>query len=365
MKAGQAEIWYLKHPRLTFSIFLIMVILAADIITAALFIPEDYNTFRTPNPYYHHDLKANQNTENIWGDKIFQVFTNSLGFKDKKNRKIDLKTDRKRILLLGDSFTEGVGMTWEESFTGILSSEFPDVEFLNAAVVSYSPKLYFLKTRYLIETVGMEMDELIVFIDNSDPMNEITYRHFEPYNNNFLKKNWITARQWLFKHSYIFYSISQIILKSQRNPVTDSWNRVKGAAFVDEVAKHPDDFIAAINYWSTEPEIFEKWGKEGLHLAEENMNKLKELCQTNNIKLSIVVYPWPYLIKERSLENMQVKFWRKFCMENNLEFINLYPAFINQYEAKEVIGKFFIQGDVHWNRDGHKYVAEIISEFIQ
>ena len=57
------------------------------------------------------------------------------------------------MLLLGDSFTEGLGLPFEESFAGRLAARLAerDVEVLNAGVVSYSPSIHHRKTQHLIE----------------------------------------------------------------------------------------------------------------------------------------------------------------------------------------------------------------------
>ena len=48
-----------------------------------------------------------------WGYEKYKIFTNNLGFKDKSNREIEFK---KKILFIGDSFTEGVGIKYEDTF---------------------------------------------------------------------------------------------------------------------------------------------------------------------------------------------------------------------------------------------------------
>jgi hypothetical protein len=46
------------------------------------------------------------------------VFTDSLGFKDASRRAVP---DRRRILFIGDSFTEGVGLPYEQTFVGLFA----------------------------------------------------------------------------------------------------------------------------------------------------------------------------------------------------------------------------------------------------
>lgn len=40
--------------------------------------------------------------------------------------------DRHRILFIGDSFTEGAGLPFEQTFVGMFSQGVPDVDVLNA-----------------------------------------------------------------------------------------------------------------------------------------------------------------------------------------------------------------------------------------
>jgi hypothetical protein len=64
---------------------------------------------RIANPVYSHPLAANFNGEEVWGQGESQIVTNSLGFKNASIRQVPLQSSKKRILFLGDSFTEGVG----------------------------------------------------------------------------------------------------------------------------------------------------------------------------------------------------------------------------------------------------------------
>ena len=360
----QTKKWFENHPGLTYGMVILFSVLVLDMICAVILIPVDYNSFRIPHPVYHHDLKPDQQTQNVWGERIFNLYTNSLGFKDLSAREVELSAKKKRILFMGDSFTECVGMTWEESFPGILDEQFPQIEILNASAVSYSPKLYYLKTKYLIESKHLKFDELFVFIDNSDPLNEITYKDFKPYDDNFLKKASLNLKQFLYKHSYLYYSISSLVKNTQQNEITQSWNPMSGNAVLDELAATEENFIAATPTWSFTPVLFDKWGKEGLDLAKTNMQLLVDLCQQHKIKITIIIYPWPMHISKGLINDVQVAFWKKFCEKNKVRFIDLYPAFINNTQRENILKSYFIPGDVHWNQEGHKYIAQLIKPYI-
>ena len=49
--------------------------------------------------------------------------------------------------------------------------------------------------------------------------------------------------------------------------------------------------------------------------------------------------------------------------ENNVKLVNLYKYFMND-DPKDVIERYFIEGDVHWNKKGHRYVFSILKEEI-
>ena len=86
-----------------------------------------------------------------------------------------LKSASRRILLIGDSFTEGIGQPFENTFAGLLAQEGAKrankVEFLNAGVASYSPTIYYAKIKYLLDK-GLQFDEVVLLSDSSDVEDE-------------------------------------------------------------------------------------------------------------------------------------------------------------------------------------------------
>ena len=102
---GEKSSWFERNPKKTL-IFSILVFLGLiDWIAGTILIPQNYNVFRTPHPFYHHDLVQNQTATARWGNIEYPMFTNSLGFRDSAVRAVSRKTSKKRILFVGDSFT--------------------------------------------------------------------------------------------------------------------------------------------------------------------------------------------------------------------------------------------------------------------
>ena len=171
--------WFERHPKKTLIFLIALVFIALDLMLAPFFAE------RIPNiksVYYHHDLVANYRGEIAWGPYKYQINTNSLGFKDNKNRTVSKVSEKYRILFIGDSFTEGVRFSYDDTFVGMIAKQLENsaYEVLNAGVSSYSPKLYYLKVKYLIEKLGLQVDEIFVYIDISDISDEIEYETFIP-----------------------------------------------------------------------------------------------------------------------------------------------------------------------------------------
>ena len=100
-------------------------------------------------------MRPNASWVENWGYQNSKIFTNNLGFKDKTNRNVEFKENN--ILFIGDSFTEGVGVEYQNTFVGIIENNIKSVsnkyEILNAGVVSYSPIVILSKLNYLFPRI--------------------------------------------------------------------------------------------------------------------------------------------------------------------------------------------------------------------
>src|SRR3989338_2577369 len=162
-----------KHRTLTLCILVFLTIILADFTAAHLFLTP---TAMGPSASSHHDLARNYHGTEFWG-VTYPFFTNNLSFSDSVVRTVSLGTSTPRLVFIGDSFTEGLGVPWKQTFVGRIEEALAPqgIEVLNAAVASYSPLLYYNKIRYWIER-GLKFDELVVFIDISDVRDELAYR---------------------------------------------------------------------------------------------------------------------------------------------------------------------------------------------
>lgn len=135
-------------------------------------LPKD--KFRAPHPVYHHTLIPNYEGIGYWGPGTYHICTNGSAFKDRCSKKgiVEKSFD---IAFIGDSFTEGVGLPYEQTFVGMVAAKYPNLKIANLGVVSYAPRIYLAKLRELYAQ-GYQFKKVIVFIDIGDVQDEaLTY----------------------------------------------------------------------------------------------------------------------------------------------------------------------------------------------
>lgn len=114
--------------------------------------------------------------------------------------------------------------------------------------------------------------------------------------------------------------------------------------------------------WTVDKNVYDLWGKTGIANMKKYLNNLNFILKKSDIELKIAVYPSPTQIWYDNLNSMQVKIWEELAKENKIDFINYFPTFMKGIESKkeklEVLKKYFIPGDSHFNKNGNKLIAE-------
>jgi hypothetical protein len=368
--------------KLIIRIVISLVIFAGLDLGSGLFlIPDSMNAFRTRHYYYHHGLLPNQANMTAWGALFYPVKTNSLGLIDSAVYRVELQGDRHRILVLGDSHSEGVGVPYPLTFAGRLSESLKSegVEILNASAVSYSQKIEYLKARHLIEQKELEVDEILVLIDFSDIQNELVYKDFEPTEKGALGDLAFRLGNRLKNASTLYYladgirtekqqqaffeSIGEFYEDARDRPDRNIWELYSGffSHFDDETLLSNPRFHG-MGGW-LEDESFRDLALEGISSGQQYLLRLKQLCDEHGIKLTLSVHPWHLQIRNGTAEDEYVRRWKAFADEHGISFLNLYPLFINEEDPEMVIRKYYIANDNHWNEFGHQKVAAFLEGY--
>jgi lysophospholipase L1-like esterase len=326
---------------------------------------------------FHHELVKNREIDERWGPINYSFATNSLGFKDAKIRNVPLKVAEKRIMFLGDSFTEGIGFTYTDTFVGIISDHYKkkNIRVLNGGVASYAPEIYYRKSKYLIEELGLELDHVVVFLDVSDIRDEIVKYKLKADRsliipNDLGKKAVNRVGHWLRDNTM---SVRMFVLTRDNVSFLKKHirRRLKTAEFLEK--SYWDITVAEMTAHAVVPHVASEWtyseatwktfAVPGLRKAANNMRLLADFLKTRWIGLTLAVYPWPDQIINDSKAPRHRGFWQKWAKKKNIPFVDLFPVFTAD-EPYKVLGQYFLPNDMHWNGAGHELVAkEFLRQF--
>jgi hypothetical protein len=304
---------------------------------------------RITSSIYHHDLAPLYSGEDEWGGARVPYFTNELGFRDVGPRAID-RNERGRVLVLGDSFAEGMGVPYPETVPGRLGPR-----TLNAAVSSYSPVIHYRKARHLLETVGLRVDSVLVFVDLSDAHDARFFR----LNDRDVVEETIPLDRNTWGNLTARDSLSWLL--ANHTTVLGAWYE---ASFC---RRHADDCRYSLwnerGKWPSDVRLWEEFGRDGLEKMSTHLDRLREVLDTRGIEMTIVIYPWPSQIFRGEKDDRHSEFWRQWTRERGVPLVDLYPDFIAAGPPRRTLERYFIPRDVHWNAAGHAFVAERLARF--
>lgn len=352
-----------RHPRKTLAVLLVVGVVLADFaftFVYSVFRPgfyRDRSAFRERSEIFHHGFKPMVSVDDErWGPLVGSYRTNSLGFRDKEVRVIPLTSPNRRVVLIGDSFVEGIGVPYELTFAGLAAEALAPkgIEVLNAGVASFSPIMYLRRTRNLLEEIGLRFDHLVVFIDIGDVQDEVTYA-FDAQGNVVSKEkrrlkeeraNRIYGRPLLLRSLAVRRFLDRHTLLLARvwaladAPVTRGQRREA--------------------LWTVDERAMDEYGREGLEKARANMDALQELLSRHGIGLTVAVYPWPDQVLLGARESRQQSYWRAWAAERGVTMLDYFPAFASGDDPKATVRRYFIPGDIHWNAAGHRIIADTL-----
>jgi hypothetical protein len=329
------------------------------------------------DPARHHAFRPNCAAIERWGGNSYQVFTNSLGFRDETIREVPLADPRPRILMLGDSFTQGLGSDWGYSYVGKIASHFPQYDFLNGGLDSYSPSNY-LNVARMLPAAGVEFDEVIVFIDISDTQDEAAYyRDIDASGAVTGPQRKLMVTSW---YSGLRFRISRHLLLT--NYILESFERnlVRRGYYHLTTELNGNLFDMERSAWTyrrvseTKPLVagYAPLGVEGGIAKEEaKMTLLWQELAKRHIPIGVVVYPWPAQVVHDTPDSRQVRIWRDWCAGKCKRFISLFPAFfaLRDHCPQNAPGCWYLSnyifGDVHYNAKGNAVVANSVIQSLE
>ena len=316
---------------------------------------------RIDHKVYHHGLRKNSKYKKMRGfNGLINFCTDNHGFK--YNCKDIIRGKKFDFAFIGDSFTEGIGLNYEETFAGVLEQETTKT-IANLGVVSYSPSIYLSKINYFLKE-GYKFNHIIVMIDVSDLYDDNFYYVLNndlTVSTNF-SRNKSLKRKEILRSFFPLTNFYAFILRSY-----DKKNKINNKTLKPSFAPHQT--LKASWTYSKNDKIIDITSISRAQIDMINkMEQLHKLLKKNSIKMSLAVYPWPQQLKHDVVYSKHVKMWEEFCFSRCNNFINFFPTFFDKKKESsfiDVYKKYYFWNDVNFNKEGNKLLADKLIKIIE
>lgn len=248
---------------------------------------------------------------------LFKREVNSIGISEKEISKD--KGSKFRILAIGDSFTEGVGTDYEDSW--VKQMEFfwkeKNIESINGGIGGSDPVYSFVL--YRDKLTKYNPDLVVLTINATDVADIIGRGGFERFHTDGIAGKESPSWEWIYAANHLF-------------------RLVMNAAF---------GYNSSLVKNSNSPEAQQK----SVDIIKETLSRLKGVCVENNAKLLVVIHP---SIQEFNNGKHTPFFGQKeliaFMKKAHINFLDVTPAF----EAKgKSISDYYYPIDTHFNHKGY------------
>jgi hypothetical protein len=336
-----------------------LVLVLGEVVLRAREVPETLLAehrakLRAMDDVVHHALRPNTRARVRWGNDVVPYATNSLGFRDHSVRTITPRpAGGPRVLILGDSFAEGIGIAYERSFTAQLEGQYAargiDAEVLTGGTVSYSPRFEYRQLSKFLEA-GHETNAIIQLLDVSDVHDE-GERYFG-WNGHTAADRDVAARKNAreLEELRLEESSWRYVLTSRL------WSRLVRSANPNPL---PPRYARAPRFqWTEDPEVrAEPWVDRGIAISQNYLARSHELARKRGIHYWLVLYPHPsQLSGSKCMESEYRSRFSAFALERDIQVVDLFPAFCSLKNWQT----YFIERDIHWNARGHALVANAL-----
>lgn len=345
-----------------------------------------------------------EHRKNIEFEYVFETNSQGLRYKELPFEK---PKGNSRIFVVGDSFTEGVGVDDDEVFVSLIEKDFTEdglnVNFINGGLRGQGPLQYGRIFFHL--GVKYQPNGLLICLyanDVTDTPESINLADFQ------LRPRLSSFSEKLF---YAFYPRTYIMAKKLMAPRYQkshfvqqvSEQALKLGKTIEEIeawrAKLPEDLLAAVkrneftgaylsygltkpHYWSDALDIDTKRAERKWQSMVFALEEIVEQAQQLGVEVAVVYFPgvFQYASSAYSPSNPRFnsgityrKHWlteqtevqkriQAFCRRMQVSFLDLTNVFRKAFKENDNLNWKL---DVHWRPEGHRVAATAITKWIK
>lgn len=282
-----------------------------------------------------------------------EINTNAAGFRGNRDYQKEKPSGTVRTLILGDSFAFGWGVLDGETFGAQLENQVENMEALNLGVAGYGIDQIYLS----FSEIGKEYQPDFVFITI------------------FPEDFWRATRAFTdVGYGKPFFKLNRANVLTLNNVPVRSPEEMGFEQF-PEIIEHgymETWFLNTATYrylkkktlrlardlgW-VDPDLTEEW-----RLGQAILKKLLREVRERGAKPLLVIVPPERWMGNTKPDSIQ-KSLARFAAREREELLDLTPHFIKA-SRRFGVNQFYIKGDNHWTADGHKFVSDLLIQYLK
>lgn len=312
-------------------------------VASALFHPKMMEL--DPRLGWRHRSGVQRMFGNEWGER-FLVVHDAHGLRGRDDEGGRRRADV-RVLLLGDSFTEGVHVAEDEVFAARLERELPGIDALNAGVGGYGTVQEYL---YLLsEGLAHDPDVVVLMFYDND-----------------LAENCLSCWPGLGPRPYAVWRDGRVRIVETLDG-SDFAKFTLPVPFRLELNRHSYLFnlVSSHVYQKLAAQRMRRWAQADLKRTEgcgrypiffDLVTRMADLLRARGKAFALVLIPTAGDVASGSSPT-QTPIVR-FCAEKALTCVPLLPRFVREHARGT---RLYFAIDIHWTKEGHRVAAEEVA----
>jgi len=289
----------------------------------------------------------------------------------------ELRKDAPKILVMGDSYTEGFGLSNKNTFPAQLEKALGGQwQVLNGGVIGFSPALYSHYLKEKLATLGAKY--VLLNLDFTDLNDDVYYLSNAEYDSEGNLVGFPNRELFPSAITNLVYKNKLALLRfahQEANLWARSKLQEKNLKFLEKKVAEPPSLIHQ-EWLNQNPDTQNCW--KNFELTAKLIQDLKNEVKKMGGKLAIHMYPPGYFLKTSKRRPQTISFWQKwqslknknndfscgmsfsaekvfekYAVSQGIPFFSSIE-FIKNYPNKE---KLYFEEDAHWNKDGVKVVT--------
>lgn len=302
------------------------------------------------SPVFGHEL-----TPGVKGAGVLRntIFINSAGFRDKEYP-IEKESEIYRIMVIGDSFTFGMGVNLEDTYVKgiekLLQNENNNLEVINCGVTGYVmwQNYEVLKRKALpykpdLVILGIFLNDIL----QSKP----PYKNFSEWkgSNIFEEKQNNGLKNKLYVRNYIKNLDRKFKFRNRYR---------RGHNYLKTIEERKKTVIQSANW---DKIMYGKLEKRRYIEFEDTLNKFVKTAKIANCHVLVAYIPDAVQLHDSQGQEIN-KFIKQICQKRGIPFVDITPKFEMESNPSSL---YLFPVDAHTSPKGHKLIAESIVEEIK